>query len=128
MRCGISRRRAFAQGGHYTYTVKATYKGKEVTKKLNLGHGSTNSFDLRPDFQEDDRERTTIGSKPAQAKRPNIVILMTDDTGWGTSATSAAAARRWGTRRRTSIASPKKERTSPVGMGRRVAPRADVRS
>ena len=72
-----------ARTGHYTYTVKATHKGKEVSKKVSLVHGAANSFDLRPDFLVAGAkpERTTIASKPAQAKKPNILFIMGDDIG-----------------------------------------------
>jgi uncharacterized protein (TIGR03000 family) len=37
-------------GGHYAYNLKATSKGKEVTRKIHLAHGMDNSFDLRAEF------------------------------------------------------------------------------
>src|SRR5262245_2533121 len=37
-------------GGHYVYTLKATSRGKEVTRKAHLAHGMDNAFDLRAEF------------------------------------------------------------------------------
>ena len=64
----------------------------------------------------------------AQNEKPNIVMLMTDDTGWndfgaysGGGATSAIplpTSTRW----------PKKAPSSPVGTARQVAPPAALRS
>jgi arylsulfatase len=48
-----------AVGGRYTYTLKATANGKEVTRTINLAHGVDNSFDLRADF------------RPAAADKPH---------------------------------------------------------
>src|SRR6266851_8989518 len=38
-----------AVGGRYTYTLKATAKGKEVTRQIHISHGKDNTFDLRGD-------------------------------------------------------------------------------
>jgi uncharacterized protein (TIGR03000 family) len=35
-------------GRTYVYTVTARFDGKEVTRKIRISHGKTNSFDLRP--------------------------------------------------------------------------------
>lgn len=45
--------------GHYSYTLKATSGGKEVTQTVKLAHGVENVFDLRADF------RPGAASKPA---------------------------------------------------------------
>ena len=64
----------------------------------------------------------TMATAPAFAqKKANVVMLMTDDTGW-TDFGATSVARPSGTRRRTSIASPRKERCSPIGMARPAAP------
>src|SRR5262249_35975541 len=36
--------------GHYSYTLKATLQGKEVTRTIHLAHGLDNTFDLRAEF------------------------------------------------------------------------------
>ena len=65
----------------------------------------------------------------AQAQnRPNVVMLMTDDTGW-----NDFGAYRWGREPRPSDAEhrphrPRKAPCSRVGMARRVAPPAAPRS
>src|SRR5262249_48873416 len=70
---------------HYTYRVKASSKGKEVTKTLSLAHGAYNTLDLRPDFQAGapakPTSRTQVTAKPSAAK-PNILFIMGDDIGW----------------------------------------------
>jgi uncharacterized protein (TIGR02246 family) len=38
-------------GGRYSYDLKATAGGKEVTRKIHLAHGVDNTFDLRAEFQ-----------------------------------------------------------------------------
>jgi uncharacterized protein (TIGR03000 family) len=38
-------------GGRYSYTLKASSNGKEVTRTIQLAHGADNTFDLRPDFR-----------------------------------------------------------------------------
>src|SRR5262249_29486268 len=38
-------------GGRYSYDLKATANGKEVTRKVQLTHGTDNTFDLRAEFQ-----------------------------------------------------------------------------
>jgi uncharacterized protein (TIGR02246 family) len=38
-------------GGQYTYTLKATSDGKEVTRTIRLSHGADNTFDLRAEFR-----------------------------------------------------------------------------
>ncbi len=64
----------------------------------------------------------------ASAKKPNIVMLMTDDTGWGDWGYIRAAAPRSATPRRTSTAWRRKAPTSRTGMARRAAPRGARRS
>jgi uncharacterized protein (TIGR02246 family) len=44
-------------GGRYTYTLKATANGKEVTRKVDLSHRGDNTFDLRPEFRAADTSR-----------------------------------------------------------------------
>ena len=53
-----------------------------------------------------------------KTKKPNVVMLMTDDTGWDDFGCYMAA-RPSATRPRTLIASPRKARCSPAGMARR---------
>ena len=70
-----------------------------------------------------------FAASPAFAqKKPNVVMLMSDDTGWSDFGAYLAAARRSAIRRRTSIASPRKARCSRAGTARRAAPRAAPRS
>jgi uncharacterized protein (TIGR02246 family) len=58
---------SLAVGKDYVYTLKATSRGKEVTRKIRLAHGTDNSFDLRGEFPSAaastgaPREITTIG-------------------------------------------------------------------
>src|SRR5262249_27039038 len=69
-------------GKESSYTLKATSKGKEVTRKIDIAHGAKNSFDLRAEFQ------TTTAPKPAAkriaaygqpAKSPrNIIFVICD--------------------------------------------------
>ncbi|MFT3883212.1 MAG: sulfatase-like hydrolase/transferase [Gemmatales bacterium] len=74
---------ALKTGGHYSYDVKATSHGKEVTRKIHLGHGVTNSFDLRGDFGGASAAAPTqVAAKPASGKKPNILYIMGDDVGW----------------------------------------------
>jgi uncharacterized protein (TIGR02246 family) len=40
-------------GGTYTYTLKATANGKEVTRDIDLAHGKANTFDLRAELRAD---------------------------------------------------------------------------
>jgi uncharacterized protein (TIGR02246 family) len=60
-----------AVGREYSYTLKATSQGKEVSRKIDIAHGADNSFDLRPDFKpaargkSDTRQTTTVGYGPA---------------------------------------------------------------
>jgi arylsulfatase len=51
-------------GGEYTYTIKATWRGKEVTRELTLRHGEANVLDLRPDFQASAPARTPVAARP----------------------------------------------------------------
>jgi len=71
-----------------------------------------------------------IAVGPAMAqKKPNVVMLMTDDTGWNDfGAYSGGGARPSATRPRTSTGSPKKGRCSRAGTVRRAARRAALRS
>jgi arylsulfatase len=132
--------------GHYAYTLKATYLGKEVTRTIHLAHGVDNTFDVRAEFRPaasvrpdaaritayaataNDRtavqvtgvpgspsatttipgnqlpppaqkfagkiERNVAQSTPWWAPRvvppksaPNILLIMSDDTGFGVSST-----------------------------------------
>lgn len=63
----------------------------------------------------------------AQEKRPNIVMLMTDDTGWNDFGAYGGGAN-LGHPTRTSIRSPRKAPCSPAGMARRAALRDALRS
>ena len=63
----------------------------------------------------------------AQEKRPNIVMLMTDDTGWNDFG-AYGGGRISDIRPRTWIASLKRELCSRAGMVKRVAPLAAPRS
>jgi arylsulfatase len=120
-----------AKGKQYSYTLKATSRGKEVTRAVQLAHGAANSFDLQPDFQaagaasgngiqttgtpgSADATTTISGqqlpppppkfggvikesyrdSKPWWPPRvvppkgaPNVLLIMTDDQGYGVSST-----------------------------------------
>jgi uncharacterized protein (TIGR03000 family) len=40
------------KGRHYTYTLKATYQGKEVTRQIRIASGVDNIFDLREEFRQ----------------------------------------------------------------------------
>jgi uncharacterized protein (TIGR03000 family) len=40
-----------AVGSRYTYTLKATSNGKEVTRPIHIAHGVDNTFDLRAEFR-----------------------------------------------------------------------------
>jgi uncharacterized protein (TIGR03000 family) len=69
-------------GGQYTYDVKVASKGKEVARKIQLRHGSSNSFDLRGDFQGVAAAGATpVTAKPGNGKKPNILFIMGDDIG-----------------------------------------------
>ncbi|HMF14957.1 MAG TPA: sulfatase-like hydrolase/transferase, partial [Gemmataceae bacterium] len=48
-------------GKTYSYTLKATSQGKEVSRKIEIAYGADNTFDLRPEFR-------TAAAKPG-AKR-----------------------------------------------------------
>jgi uncharacterized protein (TIGR02246 family) len=62
--------------GHYSYTLKATSQGKEVSRKIDIAHGVDNSFDLRAGFKPaakrktDSRQITTVGYGPARSSTP----------------------------------------------------------
>jgi uncharacterized protein (TIGR02246 family) len=62
--------------GHYSYTLKATSQGKEVSRKIDIAHGVDNSFDLRAEFKPaakrkaDSRQITTVGYGPARGSTP----------------------------------------------------------
>ena len=61
-------------------------------------------------------------------KKPNIVILMTDDTGWTDFGYISGGGATLGHPTPNVDRSPKKEPTSPVGTGRQAAPPAEARS
>jgi len=86
-------------------------------RKLTLGALALSSFLLAG------------GATPsaAQDSKPNIVMLMTDDTGWGDFGAYGGGAS-LGHPTPTSIASPGRARSSPAGTARRVAPQAAPRS
>jgi len=67
---------------------------------------------------------TSLPAAAQQQKRPNVVMLMTDDTGWNDSVPIQAAAPLLAMRHRTSIGSPRKVRPSRAGMVKRAAPQA----
>jgi arylsulfatase len=74
-------------GGPYSYTLKATSKGREVSRKIDVAHGGDNSFDLRDEFRlaaaaEPATERIAAYGQPADGKKPNILFIMGDDIGW----------------------------------------------
>src|SRR5262245_18326197 len=65
-------------GGDYTYTVKATWRGQEVTRELTLRHGAANVLDLRPEFQAAP-QRTPLAARPApraQAPAPQTTGVL----------------------------------------------------
>src|SRR5262245_13870773 len=72
-------------GGQFSYTLKATSGGKEVTRKVHLHHGADNTIDLRGAFTATKAaakpEATALKGKPGKS-RPNIVFIMGDDVGW----------------------------------------------
>ena len=68
-----------------------------------------------------------VGSVAAADKKPNILMLMTDDTGWGDFGCYGGGAN-LGHPTRTLIASPRKAPYSRAGMARRVARPAALRS
>ncbi len=72
-------------GGQFSYTLKATSGGKEVTRKVHLHHGADNTIDLRGAFAAArpaaKPEATALKAKPGKS-RPNIVFIMGDDVGW----------------------------------------------
>ena len=68
------------------------------------------------------------GPLQAQEKRPNIVMLMTDDTGWNDFGAIREAVPHSAIRHRMSIRSLRKVRSSPTGTARQAAPRAALRS
>jgi uncharacterized protein (TIGR03000 family) len=49
-------------GRPYTYTVKATWQGKEVTKDLDLKFGGNNVLDLRGEFATGEPARTPVAA------------------------------------------------------------------
>lgn len=74
-------------GGRYTYTLKATANGKEVTRTVELAHRAANTFDLRPEFRPAETGRAALarategGQKdavpqpgPAKGKRAQAFI------------------------------------------------------
>ena len=66
-----------------------------------------------------------VGNDTAQAQassqKPNIVMLMTDDTGWGDFGVYWGGGAGLGHPTRTSIVLRRKVRSSPIGMDRRAA-------
>ena len=74
-------------GKEYSYTLKATSRGKEVTRKIDVAHGGTNSIDLRDEFRlasaaKPAGERIAGYGQLADGKKPNILFIMGDDIGW----------------------------------------------
>jgi uncharacterized protein (TIGR03000 family) len=71
-------------GGRYNYNLKATARGKTVTRQLHLTHGGANTIDLRPDFQgtRGGTSATRVAKAPANSAKPNILFIMGDDIGW----------------------------------------------
>ena len=66
-----------------------------------------------------------MAATPAAAqKKPNVVMLMSDELQVGATTVFTTAARPWGIPRRTSTALPRKARFSPVGTVRQAARRA----
>jgi len=60
-------------GKEYSYTLKATSRGKEVTRKIDIAHGADNSFDLRAEFKsaaaaKPDGNRTAGYGQPTNAE------------------------------------------------------------
>lgn len=43
---------ALPKGRHYAYTLKATFQGKAVTRRIRITHGAANTFDLRGEFRQ----------------------------------------------------------------------------
>jgi uncharacterized protein (TIGR03000 family) len=74
-------------GGRYHYTLKATTRGKEVTRHIELRHGGENSIDLRPAFAAVAAERP--------GSRTNIIFVICDQEtyhpAWSPSSSSVAA-------------------------------------
>lgn len=52
-------------GGQYTYTLKATANGKEVTRKIDLTHRADNTFDLRAAFRPAEASRSELARNTA---------------------------------------------------------------
>ncbi len=86
-------------------------------RKWTLGSVAVSSFLLA----------TGVTQVMAQNQKPNVVILMTDDTGWNDFGAYGGGAN-LAIRPPTSIRSPRKAPSSPVGTARQVAPRAGPRS
>jgi uncharacterized protein (TIGR02246 family) len=57
-------------GSEYTYTLKVTHQGKEVTRELHLRHGPAISLDLRTDFPAAAPVRAAVAAKPARRGGP----------------------------------------------------------
>jgi uncharacterized protein (TIGR02246 family) len=66
---------ALRVGRHYTYTLKATANGKEVTREIDLTHGAKYAFDLRADLGAGDtkREAARIGEARPQDGKPEAL-------------------------------------------------------
>jgi uncharacterized protein (TIGR03000 family) len=76
-------------GGHYSYTLKATSNGKEVTRTIQLAHGADNTFDLRPAFgavTAKQPERSKLAAPPGS--RPNIIFVICDQESYHLTARS----------------------------------------
>ena len=68
----------------------------------------------------------TIAATPAAAqKKPNVIMLMSDDVGWGDYGVYYGGS---AILRRTSTALPRKARSLLAGMARQAVPRAVPRS
>jgi uncharacterized protein (TIGR03000 family) len=68
-------------GSHYAYTLKATSRGKEVTRKIHLAHVVDNSFDLRAEFLE-----PAVGMVPAKqfsVSAPQTAPVYQSTINWG---------------------------------------------
>ena len=101
-------------------------KRKLNTERL-LAHAATARHGRRGSLRPLTQSPLQPGGQ--QAKKPNIVMLMTDDVGWADFGYISGGGATLG-HPTPNIDRIAKEgtSTSPVGMGRRVAPRAAARS